>query len=47
MTNNDAIVELTVYLTKLNKEYAEFGLLEIGRQIEAVEMAIRALNGRD
>lgn len=46
MTNNDAIVELTVYLTKLNKEYAEFGLLETGRRIEAVEMAIRAL-GRD
>ena len=46
MTNNDAIVELTVYLTQLRKEYAEFGLLETGRRIEAVEMAIRALSGR-
>lgn len=43
MTNNDAIVELTVYLTALRKEYGEFGLLETGRRIEAVEMAIRAL----
>lgn len=47
MTKSDAIVELTIYLTKLNTEYATFGLIETKRQIEAVEMAIRALSGRE